>query len=204
MTKQDARALSRRLIKSLPGFQHRDFMLYETPVSHILRGFCFDDSRFDRNAFYVSKFFLPLYVPQHVLSLSFGDRIGGGSGKRWNLQEPFICDELLACMLSEGIPFFESVRTPGDVPEAILNLHPEPGLYDLEAIAYSYLMVGRLKEAMRTLTRLQDKVDKRVPWQVKISERAMRIQEGLRCDASDALRQLGEWEQYSKKCLKLE
>lgn len=183
------------------GYTHKGLMLFATPLNHVLRGFYFEDSGFDPSAFYVWAFFLPLYVPTTHVSFSFGKRLGEGSGKRWNVSDPQLRDELLVYIQRDGLPFLDGVRQPCDVPTAIQRLGAGSDPYSLEAIAYSLAMADDFAGAQQGLERLTKTLDKSIPWQSEMIERATQLAMQLTNDPQRAKQQLSEWEQATVKNL---
>lgn len=197
------RLLGKEFLPQMPGYTHKGMMLYASSLNHILKGFYFEGSDFDPSAFYVWTFFLPLYVPAMHVSFSFGKRLGGGSGKRWNLNDPQFRDELFTCIKRYGLPFLEGVERPNDIPMAIHRLGAEDDPYNLEAIAYSLAMAGNFAAALHELERLTKALDKGVSWQAEMLERATQLARKLSDDPQEAARQLAEWEQTTVKNLGL-
>jgi hypothetical protein len=203
MKTAQVRSLGKDLLPQLPGYSHKELMLYANPLNHVLRGFYFEDSGFDPSAFYVWAFFLPLYVPATHLSFNFGKRFGEGSGKRWNLSDPRLRDELLACIQRDGLPFLESVKQPCDVATAIHRLGADSDPYKHEAIAYSLAMALDVAAAQQALERLTKSLDQGVAWQAEMGERATQLAQKMGVDPQEARSQLAEWEQATVKNLGL-
>lgn len=203
MNSSQVRSLSKDLLPQMPGYTHKGLMLYARPLNHVLRGFYFEDSGFDRSAFYMWAFFLPLYVPATHVSFSFGRRLGDASGKRWNLNDPRLRDELLACIQLDGLPFIESVKQPQDIAAAIHRLGANFDPYKMEAIAYSLAMDGDMAAAQLALEALTTALDKSISWQVEMLERAQQLVRKLEVDPQEARNQLAKWEQVTVKNLGL-
>ena len=204
MNLAQARSLSKILLPQMPGYTHKGRMLYASPLNHVLRGFYFEESGFDPSAFYVWAFFLPLYVPTAHVSFSFGKRLGDGSDERWNLHDPELRDELLVRIQRDGLPFLNEVDGPFQVPTAIQRLGTESDPYGLEAIAYSLAMADDFPAAQRALNRLANVLNKGVPWQAEICDRATLLgQKLIGGDPQRAKQQLEDWEQTTRKNLGL-
>ena len=148
-------------------------------------------------------FFLPLYVPATHVSFSFGKRLGEGSGKRWSLSDPRLCDELLACILGDGLLFLEGVRQPCDVAVAIPLLDADSDPYKMEAAAYSLAMTDDVAAAQQAIGRLAKTLDKGISWQAEMGERTAQLAQKLSVDPQEARHQLAEWEQATVKNLGL-
>jgi hypothetical protein len=78
----------------------------------------FEGSDFDANAFYVSVFFMPFFVPAEQLVLNFGRRLGNRSC-RWNKNDPDIDIELSDVLKNEALPYLSEVETPEQVADWI-------------------------------------------------------------------------------------
>ena len=185
----------------MPGYAHKGLMLFASPLTHVLRGFYFEDSGFDPSAFYVWAFFLPLYIPTTHVSFSFGKRLGEGSGKRWNLNDAQLREELLGCVQQEGLPFLHELGQPRQVATAIQQLGGESDPYRLEAIAYSLAMADEYVGAQLALDRLVTALDVKVGWQAEMVERAQELGKNLNNDPQGAKQLLAEWERTTKKNL---
>ena len=203
MKTAQVRSLSKELLPHMPGYTHKGLMLFASPLSHVLRGFYFEDSGFDTSAFYVWAFFLPLYVPTSHVSFSFGKRLGEGSGKRWNLNDVQLREELLGRIQREGLPFLHEVGQPRQVATAIQQLGSESDPYRLEAIAYSLAMADEYVGAESALDRLVKALDAKIGWQAEMMERAKQLGEKLKADPRSAKQLLAEWEQATVKNLGL-
>src|SRR5262245_2284912 len=99
------RSLSQHLLPHMPGYVQQRNLLLAAPVGHVLRAFCFEDSSFDASVFYLSVFFMPLYVSSSHIHFGFGKRLRHRGIEGWNLGSPRLADELLGCILREGLPF---------------------------------------------------------------------------------------------------
>src|SRR5207249_2828862 len=75
MTTKEFIALAKSLMLDLPGFTFKGRLMFIKPVKQVLRGICFEPSAFDKRAFYVNVFALPLCVPTRHLYFNFGKRV---------------------------------------------------------------------------------------------------------------------------------
>jgi hypothetical protein len=189
------RSLSKDLLPRMPGYTHKGLMLFASPLRHVLRGFYFEDSGFDPSTFYVWAFFWPLYVPTTHVSFSFGKRLGGGSGKRWNLNDAQLREELLDHIQRVGLPFLQEVGQPRQVAIAIQQLGGEADPYRLESIAYSLAMADDYAGAQQGLDRLMKTLDVKIAWQAEMMQRAKHLGDKLKADPQGARQLLAEWEQ---------
>jgi hypothetical protein len=204
MKKNQVRQLSRKLLPFLPGYVQKGFMLYESRVEHVLRGFYFEDSGFDAGAFYVWVFFLPLYVPTSHISFNFGHRLGGANGKKWTLDDPALGEKLLDIIVTEGLAFLSYVKSPSQVEHFLRRLGgSSPDSHQLEAIAYSIAISGDSKAAASSLDDLLRVLDPSIGWQQQMIERARTLRSAL--DSPGAAKNLLlSWEASTRKNLGLE
>src|SRR5215469_13812914 len=129
---KDFVALEKRLLPALPGFAIKRDLMFIPPVDHTLCGFSFESSGFDKAAFYVGAFFLPLCVPRKYFSFNLGHRVGSG----WEISNPALECELASAMQKDA-QFLSSLKTREDVVEAIkLRVAASKNLYGHEALAY--------------------------------------------------------------------
>lgn len=195
MKKTQIRALGKKLLSHLPGYTLKAPLLYTTPLDHVLRGFCFECSSFDPSAFYLWVFYLPLYVPASYVSFNFGRRLGEGDGTLWNLNQPGLENKLIATIQNKGLPFLAWVKEPIEV---VMNIQKQFNVFgpnELEAIAFSYAMADDVPSAKRNLSCLINTLDKNVPWQAEMFDRATQFSQALASDAEKAKKQLLKWEQ---------
>src|SRR5581483_8612259 len=131
MKKKQFESLCKTLLPKLPGFACKGWLLYADPIGHVLRAFCCDDSGFDPQIFTVWAFFQPLYVPKKHVSFNMGYRLKDARGcdRWWNINDPRLRDELLACIQRDGLPFLEGVKQPHDVATAIPRLGADSDPY---------------------------------------------------------------------------
>lgn len=206
MKKKQFETLCKKLLPELPGFACKGWLLHVDPIGHVLRGFCCDDSGFDPDKFAVTVFFLPLYVPTKYLHFNMGHRLKDAKGCDiwWNLNDSQLRDELLGCIQRDGLPFLNGVQEPLQVTTAIQQLGADSDPYRLEAMAYSLVMADDFPAAQQALDRLVKALDRSIPWQAEMSDRATHLgQKLLGSKPQEAKRQLAEWEQATKKNLGL-
>ena len=185
--------LEKRLLRSLPaGLAIKERMCFISPVRGTLRGFYFDPSRFDRKAFYVYMFFLPLCAPLTDIHLTFGHRIGGS----WKVDEPG-CEEELTRRMQDEMAFLRDLETPRDVARALEPFASLGNPHCREAFAYSLIQAGDGKAAARALSSLLAGIDTTAPWQPEIASRVSGMQGKLSRRIQEAQEQLSQWESES-------
>ena len=205
MKNRDFAELADRLLPHLPGFAAKAPLMFLCPVGHILRGFCFDSSRFGKSAFHLQAFFMPLSVPYKHIHFTFGERIGR---RPWSIDDPNL-EIALAKEAQERVPFLAGLHTAKDIARALGPLtKPNASGYVnphcLEALAYSLVRAGDTRGAFRVLAQLQQTIDPDVPWQQEVAERAAILEAKLLGNPADAEAQLAVWEAETIQNLGLE
>lgn len=202
MKVKEFQLLCEELLANLPGYRCQGRLLVNTTDEHVLRGFCFEPSDFDRTSFYVNVFFLPLYVPTTHLYFTFGDRLRDNGGDRWNVDDPNLIGKLVNCIQSQGIPLLSGVRDPLGLAEVVQERFANSqDPYVLEAIAYSLLMGSDHVSAPAALDRLLAVLDPTVSWQ---NEMRLRAEQLKRLALDDAKRLLANWELATRANLRIQ
>jgi len=199
MTKKEFEKIGKALLPELPGFAVKGNLLFMLPVRQVLRGICFEPSGFDRRAFYVNVFVLPLCVPTQYLYFNFGRRVGTG----WSSDAPDVYSELSLALRREALPFLSRVEDLDDfiqLAKSFSRANPRTR----EAIAYALARVGEVDKAIAELDTLLAMLDVKVPWQLEMAERANALKSLLLHDFASAQKQLQEWEAESIRNLGLE
>ncbi len=212
MRAKDFKTLMRLLLPSYPSYKIKDSLFFAAPFTHLLRGFYFEPSGFDALVFYVNAFVFPFYVPAEDVNFTFAKRIGGPSGRLWELAEDNIREreriagKLLVCIHNEGLPFIESATTPAELVEVAPKMASEKNPYVQQAIGYSLIMDWKYDEAVKVLNSLYftlEKISPRMPWQAELMQRAWLLQDLLATNPSVARLTLKQWERETVKNLKL-
>ena len=193
MKTKDFVALEKLLLPKLPNFTIKGPLLFIVPVGHILRGFHFDGSSFDKKGFYVNAFFMPLYVPSQHLHLTFGRRLRDEGGDRWNTEQPGF-EATLEVAMQKEVPFLAHLNTALNVANALSPPGSNPHTH--EALAYSFAKAGETRaalDAIDTLLRLIESIKHgtaKLTWELEIAERAQLVKAKLVANPSDAIAQL--------------
>jgi len=196
--------LAKRLLADLPGFAIKGALMFIPPVEHTLRGFHFEGSDFDRTSFYIWRFFLPLTVPQHHLSFSFGDRLRIKGADRWSVKDSNF-EKILADAMKYELPCLNNLKTPEDVVEELRRLNDgSKNPYLHEAFAYMLARLGEINAAADALEKLLALLNPSVQWQLDMANRARLLRTNLQLGADEVLRQLKDWEIESIRNLGLE
>jgi len=196
MKKKQFQSLCHSLLPNIPGFSSKEWLLFASPIDHVLKGFCGDDSGLNKEQFTVWAFMLPLYVPTDHVHFNMGFRLTQENGceKWWNIVDPDLRDELLVCIETQGLPYFDKVKEPKDVATAIQKLTTQFSPYDLEAVAYSQLMAREFDSAGSALERLISSINSTIAWQARMADRAEFLLRKLNLNPQLAIQQLHEWE----------
>ena len=156
--------LEKRLLPDLPGFAIKRSLMFMVPVGDILRGIDFDPSGFDKRAFYVEVFAMPLFVPTKYLSFNFGDRLRFAGIDGFDADDPELLGKLKAAIRQDagaslaqagaGLEFADLART-----KSMGNPHTP------KAIAFALARAGRTEEAIGVIDQLLPHLDLESHWQ---------------------------------------
>lgn len=203
MKSSDVKSLTQPLLPLLAGFRQKGAMLYKESAG-LLRGIYFEDSGFDKEAFYVWAFYLPLYVPTTHVSFTFGRRLV--AGKRWKL-DTTLPGKLASAIRDEALPFLGKAETPERFAEEITSIAENPrDPYVLQANAYSLAKSGNATAASSGLKQLISVLNEMGPslaWVGEMRGRGERLLGEMEKNISSAKQLLDEWEAGSRKNLRL-
>ena len=126
------RLSQRYLLPHLAGVGIQRNLLYCEGIRCLLRGCVVESSSFDSNRFTVEAFVQPLYVPQESVVLTFGKRLGGGSGRRWSFDpsaETAIMADVLRAIQAEvetpeGKKYSDNAAPSVDAPRYVEAFPP--------------------------------------------------------------------------------
>lgn len=201
MTKKEFEKLGRQLLPEMPGFMAKGDLVFAHPVGHTLRAICFERSIGARD-FYAWVFILPLFVPEKVIALNFGWRLGGRS-HFWNADAPGLIGELGSVIKREALPFLNKIKTPRDVAEAGISLKKTGDPIVQQAVAFAFARAGDSAKAVVALDQFLEQVKKTGYWHDEI-KRAEALKATLLANPAEAQRQLEAWENETAKNLGLE
>jgi hypothetical protein len=198
------------LLAELPGFSYKGPLLFVRPVVHLLRGFYFDSSAFNADAFQVEAFVQPLYVPSDHIFFLFGKRLNGRCGQGWTMDrqdEGGIMADVLASIKEQGLPFLAPLQTPRDLARnfpLVGGRAKSPNA--AEAVAYSFILAHEHSEAHLALHRLRailTAADLTIPWLAEMLKRSELVRERLERDPEQAIELLEEWNEQTRGHLRL-
>ena len=194
------RLSQRYLLPHLAGVGIQRNLLYCEGIRCLLRGCVVESSSFDSNRFTVEAFVQPLYVPQESVVLTFGKRLGGGSGRRWSFDpsaETAIMADVLRAIQAEAVPLWQRFQTPKDLADHGLEFAGAPSSERVdEVIAYSRLASGNYELAYEDLTRLEARLrdlPSSTEWIDEMIRRIELLRSKLPSDLDGVKRLLQEW-----------
>lgn len=195
MKTKDFTKIWKQLLPQLPGFVMEKKVMFQAPVKDLMRGLYFESSA-DAEWFYISVFFLPLFVPNDSVHGTFGKRIGRDSN--WNGNNPNLLADLTAAIQNEAVPFLDDVATLTGVVnylrENIDRGRPRVNSHVLEAYAYTLIKSGDYTSASESLAELKGRLAaSTIPWVMEQRNRAQTIEEKLLQNPEAALEQLEAW-----------
>jgi hypothetical protein len=206
VTTKEFVAIEKRLLPDFPGFAVKGALMFIQPLGNTLRGFHWEASAFSRKDFYVSVFFLPLYVPTKHFHFTFGRRVG--QNKRWTAESAAL-EGALSSEMQKDVPFLSSLKTAKDVAKALEPLtkpneagYVNPHCY--EALAYARVRAGETTAAEDVIDTLLTKADLTVDWESEIASRAQLIRGKLLEKPEKARELLAAWESETIRNLRLE
>src|SRR5690606_902837 len=184
MTNADIKRIySNHMAKVMPSnFKLNKGILYETPVSEVLKGFCFERSPSENESLYIWSFVMPLYVEKENISLTFGKRLKNPEGKElWHLKNNPIIDSTIAGLVSlmydEIENFFPKVETPDDFYQFYKSKEVK-NIRINEALVYSavYSKNGHSKEILRNFITELEAEDLEIGWIKNVLLRARELE----------------------------
>jgi hypothetical protein len=208
MKSREIKVVSQPLLPLLPSFVQKGMMVYSVSSSGLLKGLYFEDSSFDKDAFYVWAFYLPLYVPASHISFTFGKRLA--SGKRWKMEagkSAAITEELTKAVRDEAVPFFGKADTPERFAKSITEIAGNArDPYVLQGRAYSLVKAGNVSAAVGLLAELiavLKGMDAKIAWVGEMLGRAEKLLHLVTEDGAAAKQLLVDWEASSRMSLRL-
>ena len=207
MKERDKKTLASALMSTAPDLKRRgrSGKLLKTPLRRIFRGYSLSGSMV-KNHCYVHAILLPLYVPNDVLALTFGERLHHDHDELWDAS---LADTLAEAAGETWADVLESVQTPEDFADwASPRIDFDRPSYPLiEAYAYSLVAAGDQEQGVNMLRRFLSMEAMRNPKYAHSEETKARAETLLKLAETDmeaADRQLREWEEFTVKSLKLE
>ncbi|MFM9837593.1 MAG: hypothetical protein ACKVOQ_04970 [Cyclobacteriaceae bacterium] len=208
MTNSELSKMIKKYLIPLLGDQYsiKNNIVYKTPVSDILLGFCFERTANDKSAFYLSVFAQPLYVPSEDFILTFGIRLNRRKTKseKWDSSKE-VFEELASVVKTEGLGFLENVSKPDKFCE-FLKKDKSGSVRVTEAMVYSEFyceMPEADKDAMFLLKHIREKEDLSIGWIKEIQDNTERLLMSKKNSKEKTQAILQEWKDSSIKNLKI-
>ena len=206
MTNKQIANLGQQVLLDLPGFiVDRDLVL-KLPVGDFLQALCFERCS-DPSSFHLHVFFMPLFVPDEHINLSYGKRIGNPLD--WNLKNPNLFVEIRSVIRSQAIPFLNNISTltgvlnyfRADIEKDLLRVNP----HTVEALAYTLIKSGDYVAARSELTELRQRFgNSKTSWVLELVARARMAEEKLSQNPKESFGQLAAWRTETVSKLGLE
>ncbi|MFN7940741.1 MAG: hypothetical protein U0X73_04035 [Thermoanaerobaculia bacterium] len=204
------RLFDRYLAEDLQGFGVARGLIFAKPVELLLRGFCLESSR--KTDFYFWVFVQPLYVPKYHVTVSYGERLGGASGRAWaplgEREFPEMM-ELRTAIRDTGRSFLDRCRGPEDFARLWGSKASAGAEHDtniIEATAYSHILTQQFHLAVQELDLLETRIGSTgspTDWALRSLQRARSIRELLGSDPSAAIDRLLVWRAETLQALGL-
>jgi hypothetical protein len=152
------RLSNKYLVPNLPNFKAKGWLVYNSQIESLLRGFSFESSGYDKQAFNLYVFVQPLYVPSDHTWFNIGTRLSHlnrGKDQWWTINkvnEKSVMNNILMLIKKDGLSFLDKYKTPVDIarktPKSIISSGSFPVM---EAIAYSFIFAGDYTKTKRKL-----------------------------------------------------
>jgi len=185
--------IAKELLSQFPQLASDRKMIFRSPIEDLLCGLSFGDS-IDANAFYVSRFFMPLYVPTES---TFGERVRVSGNQGWRCNDPHLIENLADTIRRER-SFLDRVSTLSgaldDLKSRIDRGRPRVNSHVLEAYACTLIKCGDYPSALESLAELKRMLEgDTIPWVVAQFDRAHFIELKLLQSPEAALAQMEAW-----------
>jgi hypothetical protein len=200
--------VKRHLIHDLKSYDVSGGILYRPPARPVLNGFMLDSSSSEHGV-YLYAFVLPLYLPPEHPELRFSSRLDKRKGIVWKSQgwdlAPSTASseaEYMIGAIKRGESFLNKLRTPADVINNLCWVSALGGIYEREAIAYSYAKLGCFEKAAPLLRKLTKMAGPSEPyWHEAVARSAQKLVEAI--DDQRASEMLNEMEVQSLRRLRI-
>ena len=200
---KDLIALEEGLLLELPGFSVNERLMLISPLENVLRAIYFESSSYDKTAFSVTVFVMPLCVPTEHLSFNFGRRVRHkGGGDRWTMTMPNLVTELSTALKDQALPFLSQVKNLLDFVDMAKSFSGNP--HTPKAIAFALARAGQDHRAIAVLDELLSQLDLNVAWHQAIADQAETLKTKLVSNPAEAHRQLEDSEAETVRKLGLE
>ncbi len=192
MTTKEFERVGKSLIKDLPGLAATGKLLLLKPITHTLRGVCFDGSGFDSKEFYAAVFLQPMFVPADCIALNIGWRLGGGC-HTWNMFDPDLATRLAHLLKTEALPFLHRAESPKGFADAAASLNKTADPYTQQSVAYALALAGETGKSIVELDKLNRLLNENISWQSVMADRARALKAELKSDLNAVQKRLASY-----------
>ena len=166
MKKTDIRNLYDIIKAEMSGYRLKQDLLVQVPIHNILCGILFESSGFSKEAFNISVFVQPLYVPAERVVVNFGMRLPGV----WEYvpsDSRDLAARLLEAFKEQGLPFHRRFATADQFFQEASGAFSPNNIHLQQALVLTAICLGRNREAQdhfKSLQHLVEKMDRKVTW----------------------------------------
>jgi len=168
------------------GWQQKRQLIYDEIKGGLLKGFWFDSSGFSANTFRCIGFVMPLYVPAHSLTLSYGHTVPNPQKRDWwKLEEQMLeqtAMDLAPAMNRVQKEFLSKIKDAEDFYDQFKRDRKKE-IHFYEAVSYSALYAD-LRKADKVLNQffsfLKKHPDLQYDWAQRIQENTEKLLQGNR------------------------
>jgi hypothetical protein len=152
-------------------------LLYQIPVSDFLKGFCFEQSGYDKEGFYLWCFIQPLYIPSENLVLTYGKRLSINKVEWWGIDKDDeiktkdTFENINSILKAEGLPYIEELGNRENF-YTFCKEHKKTNVRIWEALVYTGFfnkIIEAGKEAEMFINHLKES-DTSIPWLRELAE----------------------------------
>lgn len=193
------------LLPELPGFAVKGDLIYRVTVGRVLNAITFDSSGFSPRVFYPNAFVQPLYVPLDFITMTLGKPFLG----HWEFQpgNQALADRLLQSIKTEGMPLLQALGTPEKIAHHAEKMKSTENHYVRQATAYSMVLVGEEREAIKRLDELLVMLEKMASgiqkWALDVHREVAHFRGIVLRDPDEARTLLLQWGEETRTKLKL-
>ncbi len=140
----------------LPTFAIQKNLMYMPPVDYVLKAVNFDSSSFSKSLIYVDMFIQPTFTPLGAGGMLINDRIGS-----FDLEiegDAVVAKKIISVVNKKVLPLFNRyTSSPTDIISLLAQTDES---YELEALAYAFVLTQQWDKALSILERLARQLQK--------------------------------------------
>ena len=210
MRDRDCHKIAKEILPQLPEFaSNGKRLIFIAPVGNVLRGFAFEGQAYSREEFYFVCFYMPVVSPSDHLNLSYGYRLKSGDGFSWRASRDDAPRSLLKAINNGPLTWLRDIRSEQDAIDAIFEQsrlgknESDPNFQ--QDIVCLQIISGQFEKANALISKIIDEEEgSDSKWILRIVERMKGLRFKLREDPQSAVRQVGDWRDYTLRSLGLE